>query len=165
MPVETPQPRKFSLSVLLATGLGLGMSPWAPGTIGTLWGIPITIGMSFIEPFSFRLLAVFAGIAAGVVVCHAAARRLGGKDPSAVVWDEFATVPLVFLPLATEYWRSPWALAIGFLLHRLFDISKLPPVNYAESLPGGWGIMLDDVLAAAYAAVVMVFLHHLGILG
>lgn len=74
------------------------------------------------------------------------------KDPGPVVWDEIATVPLVFVlaPAASGWW-----LAVGFGLHRLFDITKPWPCRRLERLPGGLGIMADDVAAAGYAAVVL----------
>lgn len=74
------------------------------------------------------------------------------KDPGPVVWDEIATVPLVFL-----LWPSgiTWLwLLVGFGLHRLFDITKPPPCRQLERLPEGLGVMVDDVAAAGYAAIV-----------
>ena len=98
-------------------------------------------------------IAVTVGlVGVGVPICDAAAREMGEKDPSSVVWDEFATLPIVFLPLAAPFWSNWMVLALGFALHRVFDISKCPPVNLVERMPGGWGIMMDDVVAALYAA-------------
>jgi phosphatidylglycerophosphatase A len=98
--------------------------------------------------------SVLVGILLGVPLCSRAARDLGGqKDPGAVVWDEIATVPLVFL-LIPQAGSWLW-LVVGFALHRLFDISKPWPCRWLERLPGGLGIMADDVAAALYAAIVL----------
>ncbi len=161
-PKQKPQSPYGDPYVMLATGLGVGASPAAPGTLGCLWGIPITVGLSFVTGWWPRAVLIAVGCMAGVVVCDRAARRLGSKDPSSVVWDEFATMPIVFLWVPVTAWRMPLILALGFVLHRIFDISKLPPVNMAERLPGGWGIMLDDVVAAFYAAGVLWLITYLG---
>lgn len=151
--------------VVLATGFGVGAARFAPGTLGTLWGIPITLALSGVAPLSCRAALILCLCLTGVYVCGRAAARLGGKDPGAVVWDEFVTLPLVFLWLPLPSWRSPTALAVGFVLHRIFDILKPPPVNLAERLPAGWGIMLDDVIAALYAGAVLWIVHKFGFLG
>ena len=140
----------------------MGALPLVPGTIGALWGIPITMGLASLEPLAMRVLVIVLLILVGVPICGRAAQALGKKDPGAVVWDEFVTVPVVFLLVPLSLWRHPWALAVGFVLHRVFDISKLPPVSSAERIPGGWGIMLDDVVAALYAAVCMWVIWYLG---
>jgi phosphatidylglycerophosphatase A len=87
----------------------------------------------------------------GVPICSAAARRLGGlKDPGCIVLDEIASLPIVFLGPGLEL--ASWQVALaGFLLHRLFDITKPPPARQLESLPAGLGIMADDWAAAIYA--------------
>ena len=145
--------------VWLATGGGLGWSPVAPGTLGALLGVGLSIAVYQI-PGSFWQLIVLTGVClAGVPICGHAAQRLGDHDPSAVIWDELATVPWVFVFIPHDRLASPMTLVGGFLLHRLFDISKLPPVNWLEQLPGGWGIMADDCGAAAYAAVCLYWVH------
>ena len=150
--------------VLAATGLGAGASPWAPGTVGTLWGLPITWYLAS-APIGIRYLLVASLCLIGVWVCGTAARILDQKDPGAVVWDEFVTLPIVFFSVSTDLWRNPGVLIAGFLLHRVFDISKLWPVKLAERAPGGWGIMLDDVVAAIYGAIALRLLVTFGIVG
>ena len=141
-------PPRRTAAIWLATGLGLGFSPVAPGTVGALWGIPLTLALAPL-PWSVQLVSLVGLLAIGVPICSRAARDLGGsKDPSAVVWDEFATVPLVFCGVALS---QPWVLPTGFALHRLFDILKPPPIRQLERLAGGLGIMADDVVAAGFA--------------
>ena len=91
-------------------------------------------------------------VAVGVPICDAGGRHFNKKDPGVVVWDEIATAPLVFLfvPKITL-----GILLVGFFLHRLFDILKPPPCRQLEKLPGGLGIMADDVGAGLYALAVM----------
>jgi phosphatidylglycerophosphatase A len=106
-------------------------------------------------PWWGHLLAALVVIAVGVPICAAAARALSGKDPGAVVWDEIAAIPVTFG--LTDLARSPGSLVVvmasGFLLFRLFDILKPPPAGWLERLPGGWGIMADDLMAGVYAAL------------
>ena len=138
------------ISVLLATGLGVGWIPVAPGTFGTLWGIPITL-LLWQLPFPYQLASVTTLCVVGIPLCGSAAHRLGLKDPGCIVWDEFVALPIVFLGYSSTEVSRPVMLVLGFLLFRLFDISKLPPGRQLERLPDGWGIMLDDVAAAIYA--------------
>jgi phosphatidylglycerophosphatase A len=108
--------------------------------------------------------AVIVLLAAGVPICAAGQRRFGQKDPGVVVWDEMATMPMVFLllPLAKI---GLGVLLVGFALHRLFDILKPPPCRQLERLPGGLGIMADDVAAALYACGVLQLLAYFQLVG
>lgn len=129
-----------------------------PGTLGTALGVAL----------SWELLAVSVGwlgyalvtlvlLAVGVPICAWAARRLGKGDPSLVVWDELASVPIVFFLVPWHNGQMWWVLLVGFVAHRFFDILKPWPIRRLERLPGGWGIMADDVLAAVYAQAVLRF--------
>ncbi|MGI9455087.1 MAG: phosphatidylglycerophosphatase A family protein [Aeoliella sp.] len=149
--------QKLTPAVWLATGLGVGLVMPAPGTFGALWGLPIAWGYAQLPAALWWVIAV-AMVLIGVPICGRAATDLGKKDPGPVVWDEFMTVPLVFLWTPLSSW---WIGAMGFALHRLFDITKPWPCNRLEQLPGGWGIMLDDVAAAIYAAAVLWMLSWL----
>ncbi|QDU53975.1 Phosphatidylglycerophosphatase A [Aeoliella mucimassa] len=131
----------------------------APGTFGALWGLPLLWIYGMLPGDLWWWTVAIAMLAVGVPVCGRAARDLQRKDPGPVVWDEFATVPLVFAFVAPS---SPWLVLLGFALHRVFDISKPWPCRQLESQPGGWGIMLDDVVAAFYAAAVLWAIRHLG---
>jgi phosphatidylglycerophosphatase A len=98
-------------------------------------------------------LAVAVGVLAGVPLTGAANRALGAaKDHQAIVWDEIASLPVVFFLVPMTSWRIA---AAGFVLHRLFDITKPPPANWLERLPEGWGIMADDLMAAIYAGLAL----------
>lgn len=151
---EPAADRSRSFVVWLAAGGGVGFIPWAPGTFGTLLGLPLAWGIALL-PTPWRVAATLTVIALGVPICSAAARRLGRKDPGQVVWDEIAAMPLVFGLTSFDRPLGPMAavLAIGFALFRLFDITKPPPARWLERLPGGWGIMADDLAAAVYAGL------------
>ncbi len=145
--------RRMTPAVWLATGLGVGLVAPAPGTVGALWGVAWAWWLNSGAAPDGAWLTVPLGILLGVPLCAQAAKDLGGeKDPGAIVWDEIATVPLVFVlnPGGGWFW-----LIVGFCLHRLFDITKPPPCRRLERLPGGWGIMMDDVAAAGYAALLL----------
>ena len=132
----------------LATGLGVGLVTPAPGTIGGLWGLPLAWIMGEFDPCAQRVMIVLL-ILAAVAICTLAARALGGeKDPSAIVLDEIVALPIVYLGIET---KTPVIWIVGFLLFRVFDISKPFPVRQSERLPAGWGVVADDCVAAGYA--------------
>jgi phosphatidylglycerophosphatase A len=152
--------------VFIATGFWVGRIPWAPGTWGALLGVPLSWGLSFIPGVPIQVAAVVALNLVGIPLCTAAARKFGGvKDPSAIVFDEVATVPMAFFFLPPDAAREPLILLTGFVLHRLFDITKPPPARQLEHLPDGLGIMADDWAAGAYACLAMHGLHWLGVFG
>jgi phosphatidylglycerophosphatase A len=148
--------------VWLATGLGAGLALPAPGTVGAaIWGLPLAWAIGLLPGFGWQLAAVLVVNAVGVPLCTAAGRALGGqKDDQAIVWDEIATIPVVFLLVPMTSW--PIGLA-GFVLHRTWDISKTPLARQLERLPEGWGVMADDWLAGVYAGLslwALVWLDH-----
>lgn len=131
----------------LAFGFGSGLSPWAPGTAGTLAAIPLYL---LLHPLPLCwYLAVLLGLALiGVWACGKAALELGVQDPGAIVWDEVLGY-LVTMASAPSGW--PWVLA-GFALFRLFDIWKPWPIQVLDArVHGGLGIILDDLLAGVLA--------------
>lgn len=146
--------------LFLATGGYVGFSPYAPGTFGTLWGLPLAWAITLLPGLLWQVGLILTLLLVGVPLCGRAAEFLGKKDPGAVVWDEIVTVPIVFLGWQHAELSNPWLLLAGFVLHRIFDISKLPPANQLERLPGGWGIMADDVAAACYAGLVLSLGHR-----
>lgn len=134
-----------------ATGFGIGRMPIAPGTFGTLLAIPVYLVALSWPPGAYALL-VAVMFAVGVWLCRVAVEDLSDPDPSAVVWDEIVGY-LVTMYQAPVGWV--WVVA-GFALFRLFDIWKPFPIRQIERrLPGGWGVMVDDVMAAAYACAVL----------
>lgn len=141
-----------SLVLWLAEGGSLGRIPKAPGTFGSLWGLPIGyLFWQFQTPPVFRGLVWLAFFLPGIWLCSRAAQLRQRKDPGSVVWDEITAFPLVWI--AAEF---SWPLLLtGFLLFRLFDIAKPWPIRQFEKLPGGLGIMADDQIAGLYAAAVL----------
>ena len=132
---------------LLATGFGAGFLPWAPGTWGALLGAAIW-WFAFAQAAPIAQLGAVVALALcsyWLLVALCSARRLG--DDSAIVLDEVCGVwvALLFAP------PSLGALAAGFALFRLFDIAKPWPVSWAERVPGGLGVLLDDLIAGAMA--------------
>lgn len=155
-PVPSPRPLAPALkspAVWLATGLGVGLVTVAPGTIGAaVEGLPLAWAISRL-PVGWQTLAIAALFLIGIPMATAAGRALGGKkDNQAIIWDEIVTVPVVFLLVPLTNWKI--ALA-GFLLHRLFDITKPPPAAQLERLPDGLGVMADDLMAALYACAAL----------
>ena len=138
----------------IATWFGCGYVPVGPGTAGSLAALVIAIALDLAAGSGRGTFAILAAavIPPGVWAAGAVAKRLNVADPSIVVVDEVAGQWVALLGATSLNWKS-W---LGcFLLFRLFDIWKPPPVRQIESLPGGWGIMADDILAGFYAALVI----------
>lgn len=134
----------------LALGFGAGLSPRAPGTLGTLVGFPLFWLLSG-SPLYWAWIVLF--LAVGVWACGVAGRALGVHDHGGLVWDEVAAFLLV-LPAAPPTLAG---YALAFALFRLFDIWKPFPIAWIDArVPGGFGVMLDDVLAAGYSIGVLV---------
>lgn len=136
----------------IACGLGSGLSPWAPGTAGTLfaWASFLVLKPLFSDAAFLVFLAV--AFAIGIWVCDRSGRDLGVADHGSIVWDEIVPFWLVLL-LTPAGWL--WQTA-AFLLFRVFDIIKPPPANWADAnLKNGFGVMLDDVFAAGYTILAL----------
>ncbi len=158
--------------VFLAQGFGVGRIPFAPGTFGSLVGLlwfAVLVGSGDLWLY---LTGTLIGLALSVPVCGAAEKILRQKDPGSVVFDEIAAMPVCFLPWVISEWmrhhqmptpesffgaRTCLATAIIFALFRLFDILKPWPVRQSQRLPGGWGVTVDDLLAAIYVALLTLF--------
>ncbi len=142
---------------LLAFGLGTGLSPVAPGTVGTVLGLPLFL---LLYPLGMPLFILGTAVlfVLGCYVCGESARRLGVHDHGGIVFDEIVAYQITMLPWMMPLLRAPeiplWVwLVLGFVLFRIFDIFKPPPANLADRhVHGGFGIMLDDLIAALYAA-------------
>jgi phosphatidylglycerophosphatase A len=133
----------------IAFGFGAGLAPRAPGTFGSLVGLAAAWWLHDL-PLVWRAGAVLVVIAAGILICGESARRLKRHDDQRIVLDEIAGVLLTSLAVAE---KSLFAFALVFVFFRFFDIFKPWPIRDVDhSLEGGLGIMLDDLIAAVYAA-------------
>lgn len=134
----------------LALGAGSGLAPKAPGTFGTLAAIPLVLLMpNYLPVYCAIVLVLFA---LGVWLCDTCANNLGVHDHPAIVFDEWVgyLITMVAVP------RSLWFVALGFVLFRLFDVLKPWPIGMADKrVSGGFGIMVDDVIAGLFAAIAM----------
>ncbi|MHB1353937.1 MAG: phosphatidylglycerophosphatase A family protein [Thiobacillus sp.] len=134
---------------LLAFGFGSGLAPKAPGTVGTLLGLPLFLLIAAAAPdLPNRLVLFVAAFLLGIWACTRTGRALGVADHGGIVWDEIVAFALVLL-----FTPAGWLwTAAAFALFRLFDILKPWPIRLADRrLKNGFGVMFDDLLAAAYA--------------
>ena len=156
------------LVLWVAQGFWVGRIPFAPGTwgagVGMLWAALLLRQGGGVIPWLVTLVSILAA----VPVCAAAERILGRSDPGCVVLDELVVMPLVWLPAV--WWvpsltaQHSWILpAAGFAAFRLFDIWKPGPIRSSQELPGGWGVVMDDVLAALLAGLVILGLAAAGV--
>jgi len=140
-----------SLSGFLAFGFGAGLSPVAPGTMGTLVAVPFVFALKSLDApvFWSVLLLLFL---LGVRMCGQVSRSMGVHDHGGIVWDEMVGywLAVAFVPLQ---WH--WLLA-AFVLFRFFDIVKPWPIRQLDrKVSGGFGIMLDDIVAALFTLVIL----------
>ena len=162
------------MKLWLAQGFGVGRIPVAPGTFGSVVGVlwfGLLLAMGNLWLFT---AGTIAAIALSVWLCGAAEKALGQEDPGSVVLDEIAALPVCFwgwvaiviwktgaLPSFADFFTArTWPLTLGvFAAFRFFDVAKPWPVHQSQSLPGGWGVTMDDVLAAVYVnlAVLLVY--------
>ncbi|WP_294470315.1 phosphatidylglycerophosphatase A [uncultured Bacteroides sp.] len=145
------------LPVFIGTGFGSGFSPFAPGTAGALLASIIWIALYFLLPFSALLWTTAALVIVSTFAGIWAADKLEpywGEDPSRVVVDEMVGVwiPLLVVPDDEKLF---WYVAGAFCLFRIFDIAKPLGIRRMESLKGGVGVMMDDVLAGVYSLVLL----------
>jgi phosphatidylglycerophosphatase A len=141
---------------LLSLGFGTGLSPYVPGTIGTLPAIPIYWAMSSLPVWVYLVvtLGLFLG---GVVICDYTTRELKTQDHRAIVWDEIVGY-LVTMTMAPVGWL--W-IVCGFFLFRFFDVVKPWPIGLIDrQVKGGLGIMLDDIIAGVYAFLCLQAIAH-----
>ena len=148
----------------IALGFGAGLAPVAPGTFGTLAGLAIYWLLALaLPPLAIAFLAIPLFFL-GVWACGVAGRNLGVADHGALVWDEI----VAFLPLAALASASLVLQLVAFGLFRLFDVWKPFPIRQFEArVKGGFGVMLDDLLAACYAylvlAIAVIVLHRVAL--
>ncbi|NTU60316.1 MAG: phosphatidylglycerophosphatase A [Deltaproteobacteria bacterium] len=144
---------------VVASGFGAGFAPVAPGTAGTLVGIPVALALGLLPPW-LRFGALVVSLPLGALACGRAAAEEGGGDPAWIVLDEVIgyCFSVAWAP------RTVAAYGAAFLLFRLFDILKPPPAGWIDRVvPGGWGILLDDVCAGLYTAAALGLLALLGV--
>lgn len=137
--------------IFLATGCYVGNIPIASGTFGSMWGIPLSYLISNINLwYGLLFITAFCGFA--VFAANEAEKHFDEKDPGCIVIDEIAG-------LLVAFWGLPFNLftvLTGFVIFRCFDIAKPFSIRRIErNLPGGWGIVMDDILAGVYANLVI----------
>jgi len=147
----------------IALGFGSGLSPWAPGTAGTLWGwVSFVLMDRWLGSVGWGV-AIMLALMVGLWACTVTAQHLGIADPGAIVWDEVVAFWIVLWLLTPA---SAWDQLLAFGLFRYFDAAKPGPVGWADRLcklrPGqaigwrqGWGILFDDLVAAGMTLLVI----------
>jgi phosphatidylglycerophosphatase A len=163
---------KFSVCVFVAQGFGIGRIPFAPGTFGSFLGLVWFAMLIATGNFWAYLAGCIEGIAFSIWLCDDAEKILGETDPGSVVLDEIIAIPFCFLPWVASLWwsggRLPdvefffsgsalWMTLGLVVLFRVFDIWKPWPIRQIQRLPGGWGVTVDDLLAAVYVAAISLF--------
>ncbi|EIL2909585.1 phosphatidylglycerophosphatase A [Vibrio alginolyticus] len=142
---------------LLATGFGSGLSPFIPGTMGTLAAVPFFLLLAQL-PFTAYVIVVLISCVIGIQICQVTSADMKVHDHGSIVWDEFAgfwitmsIVPALNIPLTEWKW-----LITGFILFRLFDMVKPWPIGWLDKrVHGGLGIMVDDIVAGVMAGVAL----------
>ncbi|MGH7271196.1 MAG: phosphatidylglycerophosphatase A family protein [Polyangiaceae bacterium] len=152
---------RSSIAWTLATWFGCGKVPKAPGTMGTLGAIPLYLAIARVAGRPGVGAAALGVTVVGIWAASVVAHELRTKDPQIVVIDEVAGLLVTMLPIARV---SLGATVAGFLLFRLLDVVKPWPVRRLEGLPGGWGIVMDDVGAGVLGACAMAVLQATGVL-
>ena len=140
--------------LFLAFGFGSGLIKKMPGTMGTLAAIPVYLLFVQADFWLFSLLIILLTLS-GIWICESAAKQLGEHDFGGIVWDEIAGL------LITLWWVpfSWYAVFLGFVLFRFFDILKPWPIRWIDQkVNGGLGIMLDDIIAGIFSAGLLVFI-------
>ena len=140
------------LSRLIALGGGSGLAPVLPGTAGTLTGWALFALLSPLLSRTGWCIVIAVGFAIGLWAVDRVGRELGQVDHGSIVWDEIIAIWLVLLLTPPTFL---WQLA-AVALFRVFDMGKPEPVRWVErNTPGAWGVMLDDIVAAAYALLIL----------
>lgn len=172
-PKESEKEKRITFGLWVAQGFGAGWIPFAPGTFGSFVGLGWFAALVATENFWAYLAGAIEGIAFSIWLCDDAEKILGQEDPGSVVLDEIIAIPFCFLPWIASEWMSHGALpsvayfftgralwmTLGLVaLFRVFDIWKPWPVRQSQRLPGGWGVTVDDLLAAVYVALISLVL-------
>jgi phosphatidylglycerophosphatase A len=144
-------PRSRPFPVLVAAAGGIGFIPFAPGTFGSIPGVALALLLRAVAPWWAEGAALVVLFAIGVWAARASEAYFGKIDPGPVVIDEVVgmLITTLFLPLSWIGW------VVGFVVFRACDVIKPFPAGRAERLPGGWGVMCDDVLAGVWGYAIM----------
>ena len=156
------------LATWIAQGFGIGKVPFAPGTFGSFLGFGWFLLLLIPQNLAFFFTAILFSVFLSVLCSEIAEVALKQKDPGSVVIDEIIAIPICFLGwilvsgkvspmwyLADGHWKTSLAILAAF---RVFDIWKPWPIGPSQRLPGGWGVTIDDILAAIFVAVISGFL-------
>jgi len=158
----------------IAQGFGSGRIPFAPGTFGSLVGMLWWALLLLPGNFWLFVVGTILGLAFSVPICGAGETALKQRDPGSIVWDEIAAIPLCFAGwivvivlktgsfpgVAYFFSEHRWLFTLGvFLAFRFFDVLKPWPVRQSQSLPGGWGVTVDDALAAVYVNLLVLLVY------
>lgn len=142
---------------LLATGFGSGLAPIVPGTVGTLAAIPLYWVLAQL-PFLLYLLAIVIAAIIGITICQKTSDDMKVHDHGSIVWDEFVGFWITMAIAPTISWQ--WILA-GFILFRFFDMLKPWPISWLDKhVSGGFGIMIDDIVAGFMAMISLWFVGY-----
>ncbi len=140
----------------VASAFGLGTMPWMPGTWATLGAIPLCLALA-VYPLWIYVLVTIICILSGIWLCGKTNRDLNTKDHPVCAWDEMSSFLLVMLGIPKTWYY----FLIGFILFRLLDIFKPPPIGWVDRhIHGGVGVMLDDVIAALISWFILLVLVH-----
>ncbi|HEY5239189.1 MAG TPA: phosphatidylglycerophosphatase A [Rhizomicrobium sp.] len=144
----------------IATLGGIGRARYAPGTVASLISLPLAFAIRFYTASFGLMIAAVLASAIGAWACDLYMKRVGKADPSECVIDELAGqfLACAFAPFTIV------GFALAFGLFRLFDITKLWPISLAERVPGGTGVMLDDIVAALMAGALLAVARHWGLI-
>ena len=147
---------------LVAVGFGSGLAPIAPGTFGTLAAIPLFYVLALLS-IEYYILALIITSLTGFWFCHVTTKAMGVHDHKAIVWDEFVGYWITMLPVLMLYpdinlgAEIPFTwVVVGFILFRFFDVLKPFPISWLDKkVEGGVGIMIDDIVAGAFSAIIL----------
>lgn len=142
----------------LGFGFGSGLAPKAPGTFGTLPALPLAWILLFLNSGKIGLIILsVVGFFIGIWICNVTERDLGVHDYGGIVWDEIVAMLLIlaFVPQTVLWWL------MAFLVFRFFDAVKPPPIKwFDQKVSGGFGVMLDDIIAAIMSIMVLLVLQY-----
>lgn len=149
--------KEGSITKILATFFGAGYSPILPGTVGTLFGIPLYYALTLADSKALYIISALALTLVAIPISSRSEKILGKKDAHPIVIDEVAG----YLVTMLFFWKfNLTATIVGFFAFRFFDIVKIPPANIVQKVEGGLGVVADDIIAGVYACIVTHAITH-----